>query len=248
MNAGLAITRRELLSLFVSPLAWTILAVVQFIVAWTFLVQIDVFIGLESRLARLEAPPGVTDLVVTPTLSNAALVFLLVTPLLTMRLLAGERRGNTMQLLRAAPISTLQVVLGKFFGVYIFLLALLAMLVLMPLALLAGTDLDLGKLASGVMGLALLLAMLTSAGLYLSSLTRQPAVAAAMSCGLFLLLWLLNSGGHGDAVTGFISLAGHLQGMLRGLFTTADVGYFIIATLLFLALTVQRLDAERLQR
>lgn len=248
MTAIAAIARRELLSLFVSPLAWTVLAVVQFIVAWTFLVQIDVFIGLESRLARLEAPPGVTDLVVAPMLSNAALVFLLVTPLLTMRLIAGERRGNTMQLLRAAPVSTLAVVLGKFLGVYLFLLGLLGLLALMPLSLLAGTALDLGKLASGLIGIALLLAMLTSAGLYLSSLTRQPAVAAAMSFGLFLLLWLLNAGQRGDAATEFLGLSSHLQALLRGLFATGDIAYFVIATLLFLALAVQRLDAERLQR
>lgn len=248
MNALLAIARRELLSLFVSPLAWTVLAVVQFIVAWTFLVQIDVFTGLESRLASLESPPGVTDLVVAPTLSNAALVFLMVTPLLTMRLLAGERRGGTMQLLRAAPISTTQIVLGKFGGLYLFLLAMLLLITLMPLSLLAGTDLDLGKLASGVLGLALMLAMLASAGLYLSSLTRQPAVAAATTFGLFLLLWLVNVSGRGDATTAYISVAGHLQAMLRGLFSTADVGYFLVATALFLALAVQRLDAERMQR
>ena len=248
MNALIAIARRELLSLFVSPLAWTVLAIVQFIVAWIFLVQIDVFTGLESRLAALESPPGVTDLVVTPTLSNAALVFLMVTPLLTMRLLAGERRGGTMQLLRAAPISATQIVLGKFAGVYLFLLLMLFLVTLMPLALLAGTSLDIGKLASGVLGLALLLAMLASAGLYLSSLTRQPAVAAATTFGLFLLLWLLNTGGHGDAATSYISIAGHLQSMLRGLFSTADIGYFLVATALFLALGVQRLDAERMQR
>jgi ABC-2 type transport system permease protein len=243
----LAITRREFLSLFLSPLAWTVLAVVQFIVAWSFLVQIDVFSGLESRLAALEAPPGVTDLVVTPMLSNTATVLLMVVPLLTMRLLAGEHRGGTIQLLRAAPISSRDIVLGKFIGLYGFLLLLLAMLVLMPLSLLFGTDLDLGKLASGTLGLALLLAMLSSLGLYLSSLTQQPIVAAILTFGIFLLLWVVDTG-SGDAATAFLSVTSHLKSMMRGVFSTADIGYFVITTLLFLLLAMQRLDSERLQR
>lgn len=247
MTALLAIARRELQGLFLAPLAWTVLAVVQFIVAWSFLVQIDVFDSLESRLAALETPPGVTDLVVTPTLSNTAIVLLLVVPLLTMRQLAGERRAGTMQLLRAAPISPVQVVLGKFLGLYAFLLLMLLMLALMPLSLALGTDLDLGKFASGLLGMALLLAMLASAGLYMSSLTSQPAVAAIASFGLFLLLWIIDTG-NVDAATGFLSMTGHLHALLRGVFSTADLAYFLVATLLFLGITVQQLESERLQR
>lgn len=243
----IAIVRREFLSLFQSPLAWTVLAVMQFIVAWSFLLQIDRFIELESRLASLEAPPGVTDLVVTPTLSNATLVLLMIVPLLTMRLIAGEHRAGTMQLLRAAPVSSGHIVLGKFLGLYGFLLLMLALLALMPLSLLAGTQLDLGKFASGLLGLALLLAMLSSAGLYLSSLTRQPAVAAISSFGLFLLLWMIDSSTN-DPASAFLSVTGHLKSLLGGLFTTADLGYFVVATGLFLALAMQRLEAERLQR
>ena len=59
----LAITIRELRSMFRSPLAWTLLAVVQFILAWIFLVQVEEFIQIQPRLAKLSSAPGITDLI-----------------------------------------------------------------------------------------------------------------------------------------------------------------------------------------
>ena len=79
------IAARELRSLFLSPLAWAILAVTQFIMAWLFLAQIETWLTLQPRLAAIEGAPGVADIVVAPLLANAAIVLLLITPLITMR-------------------------------------------------------------------------------------------------------------------------------------------------------------------
>jgi len=72
---------RELRSLFLSPLAWTILAVVQFILAWMFLGQLDTYIAYQSRIAMMENPPGATEVIVAPLFSSATLLLLLVVPL-----------------------------------------------------------------------------------------------------------------------------------------------------------------------
>jgi ABC-2 type transport system permease protein len=246
----LTIAARELRSLFLSPLAWSVLAVVQFIVAYLFLAQVDSFMTLQPRLAGLEGAPGVTDLIVAPLLGDAAIVLLLITPLITMRILSEERRNGTLSLLFSAPVSMTEIVLGKYLGLLGFFFILLAMLVAMPLSLLAGTPLDLGKLAAGVLGLGLLLAAFCAAGLYLSSLTEQPTVAAISTFGLLLLLWIIDWAGKGGAevsgVLHYLSLLRHYEPLLRGLVHSTDVLYYLLFIFTFLVLSIRRLDADRL--
>ena len=243
-----AIALRELRSMFLSPLAWSVLAVTQLIIAWSFFTQIDFFFTIQPQLATLPNAPGVTDLVVMPTFEVASVILLMVTPLLTMRLISEERRNGTIALLLSSPVSMTQIVLGKFTGIVLFMLIFVGMISLMPLSLLAGTELDLGKLAAGVFALALLLAAFSAAGLYLSSLTANPVVAAVSAFGLLLLLWIIsNNTGEASSALTQLSLLGHFAPMLRGLIDTADVAYFVLFIALFLILTIRQLDSQRLQ-
>ncbi len=241
---------RELRSLFLSPLAWTLLGAVQLILAYLFLRQLDTFQRLEPRLRAMEGAPGVTDLVVTPLFSNAAVVLLLIVPLVTMRLISEERRSGTIHLLLSAPVSMTRIVLGKYLGILGFLAILLGLILLMPLSLYLGTTPDSGKLAAGALGLALVLASFAAAGLFMSSLTSQPVVAAIGTFGLLLLLWILNWTGNlgttaGEALKS-LSLMTHYQDMGRGLVNTADIAYYLLFIVAFLVLAIRRLDADRL--
>ncbi|MFI3198840.1 MAG: ABC transporter permease, partial [Methylococcaceae bacterium] len=102
----LTIAKREFKSLFLSPLAWTVLAVLQGLLAYLFLTQVETFTLIQPKLASIDGAPGLADIVVTPLYGNAAIILLLVTPLLTMRLICEERRNKTLSLLLSAPIST----------------------------------------------------------------------------------------------------------------------------------------------
>ena len=133
----LVIARRELRSLFLSPLAWVILAVVQLVLAWVMFLQLDQFFLLQDQLATLPNAPGVTDLVVAPTIEFASIVLLMVTPLITMRLLSEERRSGTLDLLLSSPVSVSAIVLGKFLGAFLFMVILTLMVSMM---MLHGTD------------------------------------------------------------------------------------------------------------
>ena len=186
---------RELRSMFLSPMAWVILAVISGLCAYFFLLYIDLYLQLQPRLAAAPDAPGMTDVIVVPLFSTAATVLLLVTPLLTMRLIREERRSQTLSLLMIAPVSMKEIILGKFLGVFAFVLLMLVLVAIMPLSLLAGGDIDMGLWASGLLGLALLLASFCSIGLYISTLTAQPTVAAVATFGLLLLLWVLNLAG-----------------------------------------------------
>ncbi len=244
----LSIAGRELRSLFVSPLAWAALALVQFVLAWMFLVQMDRYVPLQPQLAGIAGAPGVSDLLIAPWLANAGLVLILLTPLLSMRLLSQEIANGSLHLLLAAPLGLGQIVLGKYLGLLGFLALLLILTAAMPLSLLAGSELDLGKLAAGLLGLALLLAAAGAIGLYLSARFRQPAAAATASLGLLAFLWLADHslpGGEDAGIFTWLSLAHHYQYLLRGLVRSSDLAYFLLLILLALALTVQRLDQLR---
>ena len=245
------IAARELRSLFLSPLAWTLLAMAQGLLAWIFIVLVDDFQQVQGRLINLENPPGVTDLVAAPLFRVAAWALLLLTPLLTMRLISEERRTGTLDLLLSAPVRISQIVFGKYLGALLFLLLIVALTALMPLALLAGAALDCGKLAAATLGLILLAASFTAAGLCVSALTTQPAVAAAAAFGLLLAFWLMDaigaSQGTASILFKYLSLSRHYDHLLLGLVRTEDVAYYLLFSTAFLGLTIHRLDSHRLR-
>jgi ABC-2 type transport system permease protein len=245
-----AIAWRELKSMFLSPLAWVLLAVVQLILAWMFLRNLDQYMMLQSRLLGLENPPGVTEVVVAPLLGNAGIVMLLLVPMITMRLITEERRSGSLALLFSAPLSMTEIVLGKYLGTLYFLGIVLGLTALMPLSLLAGGSLDAGLLAAGLLGLALLLACYAAVGLFMSTLTRYPAVAAIATFGALLLSWIMNWTGGADSQAGstlaYLSLLNHYEPFLKGVFDSADAVFLVLVALVFLVLSVRRLDADRL--
>ncbi len=241
---------RELRTLFLSPLAWAILGVIQIIQGFLFLVLLDTYLNeIQARYAGFEQAPGVTDFIVAGLFQNAGVILLMVTPLLTMRLISEERRNRTLSLLFTAPVSMAEIVLGKYLGVFAFLLIMLAMITLMPLSLLLGGGLDFGKLAACVMAQTLLSAGFASVGLFISSLTNQPTVAAIGTFGALLLLWIINwSRNGGGGVLEYLSLLRHYDRLLTGLVNTEDLTYFILFILAFIVLSVHTLDNDRLQK
>jgi len=246
------IAGRELRSLFFSPLAWTILGITQLILAYMFLTQIDYYLSIQPKLVGLRNAPGVTDLVVAPLFGNAAVILLLITPLLTMRLISDERRNKTISLLFSAPVSISEIVLGKFLAIYAFLLIILALISLMPLSLLTVGQLDSGKFFACILALALLMAAFNALGLYMSAISSQATVAAVASFGALLLLWIIDwagsNSGNSSELLAYISIMRHYESLLRGLINTSDVLYFILFIASFLILSIRRLDNDRLQK
>ncbi len=244
------IARREVGAMFLSPLAWVILAVIQVILGYMFLANLDNFFVLQPQLMQLANTPGVTDIVVTPLMQVAAIILLMVMPLLTMRSIAEEKRNATLSLLVSAPLGMTEIVLGKFLGLMLFVFVLVSMLMLMPLSLYLGTSPDTGKLLSIYVGLLLLLGSFTAIGLYLSSLTRNQTIAAISTFGVLLMLWIIDWLGSsidsGRSVLAYLSLLQHHQSMLSGVFNSGDVTYYLLLMIGFLGLTIRQLDRERL--
>ncbi|MDD5461877.1 MAG: ABC transporter permease subunit [Methylococcales bacterium] len=248
----LTIATREFKSLFLSPLAWTVLAILQCILAYLFLTQVETFTVIQSKLAAIENAPGLTDIVATPLFGNAGIILLLVTPLLTMRLICEERRNKTLALLLSAPVSNIDIIIGKYLGILGLLFLMIFLITLMPLSLLVGGELDLGKLFSNLLALSLLGIAFAATGLCMSCIADHPTVAAIGTFGILLLLWILDWStsikDQRSELFEYLSILRHFQNLQSGLISLTDVAYFLLFTATFLILSIRSLDNDRLQK
>lgn len=251
------IAGKDLKSLFTSPVAWVVLTFVQLAVGYSFLKRFDDYLQIQPRLIQLPSPPGFTELVAAPTFASAAGILLLAVPLFAMRLFAEERRNQTLVLLTSAPISMLDIVLGKFCALMGFLLVLFGLITLMPLSLAGATRLDYSLIACILLGLVLLSAAFASVSLYVSSLVTQPIIAALGAFAAIMAMLLIGDGVSGNldakglgvlaAFVQVFSPVKNFEAMGRGLIDTHAVVCLLLVTALFLILTVRGLEARRVR-
>lgn len=246
------IARAELRRMFLSMSAWSILALVALMLALLFGVYVETFLTvIQPRLAAQPGAPGVTDSVVAPLILMAGVIMLVVSPLLTMRSFSEEYQSGSLVLLQSSPISAAEIVLGKYLGLLGFLGVLMAIFALFPAALALGTALDWGKTGAGMLGLFLLISSFLAAGLYVSSLTAVPMLAALGGFGLLLILFLLYLSGSAEATSStlfaYLSHFGHFLSFIEGSFDSHDLAYYLLFILTALVLTIRHLDNQRLQ-
>ena len=243
------VARKELKSLFVSPMGWIILALLMLAFGSFYLQGVNNYFEVMSGSIRPAERVGVTIFVGQTVYGIASFLMLFAVPLLSMRLISEERRSQTLPFLLSAPISLTEIVVGKFLGLIIFLSILVGYILLMLCTLNIWSDIDFGYLLSNSLGLILLAASFSALGIYFSSLTSQPIVAAILSfIALFALMGLDKFfGSQPNHWFGYISLMKHFQSFSRGVIDSKDIIYFILFITTFLVLTVRRLDADRLR-
>ncbi len=243
------LARKEIKSLFASPMGWVILALLQFWLGLKFYSGINNYFQVMSGIIRPAERMGVTSFIGQSVFGDASFFMLVAVPLLSMRLISEERKSNTLPFLMTAPMSLTQIVLGKFLGLVAFLSILIVFVLLMLLTLGLWADIDYGYLFSNTLGLWLLVASFCSLGLYFSSLTAQPVVAAIITfIALFgLMIFDRFFTGNEGSIMNYLSMMQHFQPFARGLIDTADIAFFLLFITTFLTLTIRRLDADRLR-
>jgi ABC-2 type transport system permease protein len=228
------------------PSTWFVIAALQLVFAWFFLAQVDTFLQIQPQLAQLANPPRVTATVSSALFNTVAILLMILTPMFTMRLIAEERHNQTFALLLAAPLSDAQIVLGKFIGTVVFLSLLASLMPLMLCTLAIGTDLDHGLILSNLLGLILLVACYVALGLYVSSITSQPIIAAIGALATLVGLWLADTTTSAeDSLWHSISPLGHYQNLNAGLIDSSDLAFLFLFTTAFLQLTMRRLSNSR---
>jgi len=246
MSPMMTIAKREFRSYFDSPLAYVVICLSYFGLGLMFFnVGASFWKVDKASLADLFVYVG-------PGLSG------LVVPVVTMALVAEERRSGTLEMLITLPVKDSDVILGKFFGAFGLVLSLLLATLIYPIAMFffpwhLGT-LDWGPVRSAYLGLALFSAAAVAVGLLVSSLTRSQAVAFFLTFFVLVMLWMLGEFtdyatrevGQGAAnVLSYLSFNSRLQGFIRGLIDTRDIVYFLSVTVLALVFSFRALERRK---
>ena len=243
-----AIYRHELISMFRTPLAWLLLGLCAALVAFQFLAQIEFYLGIADKLRNMERAPGVTELVVVPTLGFCAVLVMFLVPILSMLSIAGERRAGTVSLIASAPVSMWSFVIGKFLSLSTMFLMLWIIVAVMVFTLLWGTQLDLGLCLGGLLGLFAYTLAALSIGLGISALLSQPVAAGSLCLATLLFLWFCDWVGSANGEINFFShlaASRHFNRLASGLFDSFDVVYFLVLVLLGLSVAHWRLSNEK---
>jgi ABC-2 type transport system permease protein len=253
MRGIVTIAGKELRCFFVSPVAWVV-AVVFLAVSGFLFYGIVSWYSLQS-FQMMQFPEGmgqvnVNRFVFVPTFQNMAITLLLMVPIVTMRLLAEEKKNRTAQLLFTSPVRLAEIVGGKFLAAFVLLAAMLLLSLYMPLMIWAYGSLDWGPILTGYLGLLLLVASFAALGLFTSSLTENQIISAVLTFGILLIFWAIGwagqqgSGGFA-AVLGRLSIMNHLEGFLQGAVEIKDIVYYLSVVAFGLFLTHRVLDSNR---
>src|SRR5262245_30834963 len=230
MREFAALVAKEERAVFASPIAYALIAV--FLVLMGYVFTAVLFLNKVATLAHI--------------FFQASVLLLLVVPVITMRLVADERRTGTLELLLTSPVAESAIVLAKFIASMTVVAAMLALSASYAVVLgVYGTP-DWGPIYTGYLGLLLLAGSLVAIGLAVSSLTANQLVAAVITLGIFLLLWMVDSLGYllpdpFDSLAVGLSLLGHFAPFATGAVFLSDVGFFLILIALGLFLSVRAL-------
>ena len=230
MTVLLALVAKETRALFVSPIAYAVIAVFLVLTGYTFAVTL--LVTKQATLAHI--------------FFQSAMQLILLVPLVTMRQFAEERRGGTLELLLTAPVREGSIVLAKFAASMAVLLAMLALTLVYALILATFGNPDWGPIYSGYLGLAMFAGALVSIGLAVSALTTNQIVAAVVSLGIFGMLWAIDAWAAllpspiDDWVLG-LSLLARYTPFAVGAMYASDFGFFLVVILLGLFLAARAL-------
>ena len=182
--------------------------------------------------------------------NQGSLLLLLFAAMLTMRLMAEEKKLGTWELLLTAPVRDTEVVLGKFLGTLGLMVVMLAFTLYYPLLLVIFGDPDIGPIITSYVGLFLLGSAALSVGIFASSLSSNQIVAAVVSGALLFALWFVGMAASyrpealGEVIQS-LSLSHHFEDFYRGIIDTRAIVYYLSVTALFLFLTIRSLETGR---
>ena len=251
MRAIYKIAKSELGTLFYSPIAWLILVIFVFQIFSCFANLLEYSVNMKT-LDQVQGYQSYMLFVIggfAPYMTIQSTLYLYI-PLLTMGLMSREYSSGSIKLLFSSPISSLQIILGKYLSMLIYGLIMMgSVLVLVIVGYFSIKDFDLSLVLSGWLGLYLLMATYAAIGLFMSTLTSYQIVAAL---GTLTLISFLNFIGslwqHIEGVREvmyWFSLKGRADEPIRGLICSEDILYFILVSGMFLGFSVLKLRFAR---
>jgi len=252
MRNVLTLARKELAGYFASPIAYIVIGVFSLLFGYFYYAMVVFFDRQSMQIQAFgpDQPVNINELLIRPVLVNVSIIILFVLPMLTMRSYAEEKRSGTIELLLTAPLTDVQIVLGKFLGAMALYAAMLAVTFIHIAILFWLGEPDWLPVVTGYIGLLLMGGCFVAVGLLASSLTRNQIVAAVITFSFFLLLWVVDwiasfTGPTAQAVLNYLSLTRHYDDFALGIVDTSHVVYYLSVIAFGLFLTVRAVDTER---
>lgn len=255
MKGFKAVFKRELYAFFASPIFYVVGTIFLILSGYFFYTSVAYFSLISFQAAQNPYMGGqvtITEMVVKPLFDDMSIILLLLVPLLTMRLLAEEKKNGTMELLLTYPIRELAILLGKYLATLFVILVFLAGTVIYMLLLFWIGDLEWGPVLTGYGGLILMTAGFVSLGLFASALTQNQIIAAVVGFGALLMFWIIGwagsvSGPLVGRVVNYLSLLEHLDSFSKGVLDSRDLIFYLNFSVFFIFLTLRYLDSQKIR-
>jgi len=247
------LARKELKSYFASPIAYIVLAMFAVIFGYFFYSATAIFVdySMRSMMQRGAAPPmNINDFIIRPLLMNVSVIVLFLMPMVTMRLFAEEKRSQTIELLMTSPLRDIEIILGKWLAALVLYLCLLGISALNIVFLFFHGKPDWRPLLVGYLGLILMGAAFLGIGAFISTLTKNQIIAASLTFGVFLMLWVLDwvtsySTGTAGKIVAYLSITTHFEPFAKGVLELKDAIYYLSVIFLGIFLTARSMESLR---
>lgn len=252
------LTEKEIRQYFISPIAYVVLMIFLTLSGYFFYGGMLRFsenykyyknVSQMYRNPEILAQFNLNQMVIAPALFNVIFIFLFIMPLIMMRSFAEERKQKTEELLITSPITSSELIAGKFFGSLAFVLVMILPTILYQVCLFYFTSPEIGPVVSGYLGIVLFACVGIAVGLFASSLTENQIIAAVISFVVLLFMFVINVVSLAEGtwlykIVQYISVSEHIKNLLQGTIDTRDLVYFGSLIFGFLFLTKRSLETR----
>ena len=253
MRSAWIIAKRDLGSFFNSPIFYVVTTVFLIIYSFMFFNILNFFSFQSFQARQLQAMGmnlNLNEMVIEPSLQNMSVILLMIIPIITMRSFADEKKMKTFRLLLSSPVHLREIILGKFLACMIVVAVMILISSYSVGFLFLLGEPEPGPVVTGYLGVLLVAGCFVSVGIFASSLTDNQIVAAVLTFGFSLFMWVIGWGAQAaGSTTGqvlqYLSIVDHLDRFLKGLVDTSDLVYYLSFILFSLFLCHRVLDSNR---
>ena len=252
MRGFFPVYRKEMYRIFASSIFYVVAFIFLTLAGYFFYSAVAYYSLLSFQAGRnpfLAEQLSLSEMVLEPFFGSIGIVLLLMVPLVTMRLFAEEKKTGTVELLLTYPISDRGVVLGKYTAALSVVALMLTGTLPAMVVLSAFTTPPWAAIFSGYLGLFLMSSAFVSLGVLASSLTQNQIIAATVTFGALLFLWIIGwaqtlAGPEMGSVLVYLSLLSHFESFSKGVLDSRDVLYYGLFVTLFLFATLRVLESR----
>ncbi|GAM10207.1 ABC-2 family transporter protein [Geobacter sp. OR-1] len=247
------IINKEIRHYIYSPIAYILAGVFHAIIGYFFY---NAMVGYSRRVVEMSGSGTPTESFTPMTVifqglcNSMGTIFVLLAPLLTMRLIADEKRSRTMEFLATSPTPLASFLAGKFLAAWLVYLVMICSSLYIPITLDLLSRVNWSHVAAAYLGLALVGGAMISVGLFTSTLTDKQVVAAVLSIGILVICWFVG-GGIGAAsqrasdMLRELSLYTPFSNMIAGLIDLRDIVFLVTFILIMLFMSHRVLESDR---